>query len=259
MNNPRATDVHTPWKPHEIMAVLNRIPDGKKPPAAFIYYLRTTMRVYHADSQDLWETIQQIITPAENTKFLVALERPTYEAWANVVMDDSAREEAVLTALAKKIQKPSDFKRILEIKLEKGEGADEFLDRFSKLYMDQSDDLDYQNGASSPQYCAILLNCLPTKIADLIKTDNRNWSENRASQMARAVMHYWKEGRNQEHYPVTIRESERKAKKELATSNSEPWFPRVPANYGLGEIKVPDFSDYYHNYTPNFHSNGTKG
>lgn len=108
------------------------------------------MRVYHADSRDLRISIPQIITPIDHNSFLAALGYPIHEALANVIADNSAREEAVPTALANTLQQPYVLGRIVEIKPKNGEGADEILERFSELNLDQSGDLNYRNGANSP-------------------------------------------------------------------------------------------------------------
>lgn len=90
-NYPETIDAYSPWKPNEMMAALSKIPDRKKSPASFVDYLRTTMRVYYADSRDLWAVIQQIITPTEHTRFLATLGHPTHEALINVIAYNSAR------------------------------------------------------------------------------------------------------------------------------------------------------------------------
>lgn len=138
-NNPRTIRVYNPWKPNEMMA-LSQIPDRRKSPASFVDHPRTTMCVYHADSRDLWAVIQQIITPSEHTRLLTILGQLSHEALANIIADNNARVEAVLTALANTLQKPINLARILDVRPKKGEGADEFLERFSELYMDQSGD-----------------------------------------------------------------------------------------------------------------------
>lgn len=71
VNNRCTIRVYSPWKPNEIMAILSQIPDHRKSPASFVDHLRTTMRIYHTDFQDLWAVIQQIITLSKHTRFLI--------------------------------------------------------------------------------------------------------------------------------------------------------------------------------------------
>ncbi|XP_067860761.1 uncharacterized protein [Heptranchias perlo] len=212
--NAQTIDVYYPWKPNEIMAILTGMPDRKKSPTSFVDFLWTTILVYNAESRDLWALVQQVLTPAEHARFLANLQFADHAALANHHAQNDARERAILTALTTTLQKPIDISKVLDTKPKRGEGAEEFLERFSEVYRSQSGDANYRNGANSPQYCAILINCLPTQVSEAIKTNNMDWSDNSPSQMARAVKYYWKESKNQESQPQVKIKAEYVMKKE---------------------------------------------
>lgn len=108
--------------------------------------------------------------------------------------------------------------------------------------MHQSGDLNFQNGANSPQYCAILLNSLPTKVAEAIKTNNIDWSESSSSQMAHAVRYHWKDIRKQENQPVVKTKTEYVTTEAAPRSNLDLWnSPQTRARHDLPDwTKAPE-------------------
>ncbi|XP_038668122.1 uncharacterized protein LOC119973770 [Scyliorhinus canicula] len=184
------------------MAILAGIPDRKQSPAAFIHFLRTTIQVYNTETRDLWALVQQILKPEEHIRFRHNLHLHNPNLLVPVTLagllalhnNQQQQQDAIYQALTTTLQKPVDIIKVLETKPKKGEGADEFSERFEENYKNQAGDVNYRNGANSPQYCAMLLSCLLTQVSDAIKTNNMDWSDNSPTQMARAVKYYWKDG-----------------------------------------------------------------
>ncbi|XP_072335646.1 uncharacterized protein [Scyliorhinus torazame] len=207
-------DVYFPWTPSEMMAIMATIPDRKKSPAAFVDSLRTTISIYQADSRDLWALVQQILTPAEYRNYLNHLNYASHAALQQAYALDDDRRTQILNALNSTFQRPINLSVILDLKPKKTEEPEEFLERFNEIYRGQSGDLLYQNGQNSPQYCAMLMHCLPPSVVTAVKCNNMNWTENDPSQMARAVIFYWKEGVGQEGGSVTKVKTEYVMKKD---------------------------------------------
>ncbi|XP_072332384.1 uncharacterized protein [Scyliorhinus torazame] len=207
-------DVYFPWTPSEMMAIMTTIPDRKKSPAAFVDSLRTTISIYQADSRDLWALVQQILTPAEYRTCLNHLNYASHAALQQAYALDDDRRTQILNALNSTFQRPINLSVILDLKPKKNEDPEEFLGRFNEIYRGQSGDLLYQNGQNSPQYCAMLMHCLPPSVVTAVKCNNMNWTENDPSQMARAVRFYWKEGVGPEGGSVTKVKTEYVMKKD---------------------------------------------
>lgn len=126
---------------------MNTIPDGKKSPAKFVDFLQTTIWVFHADSRDLWVLVQHVLSPAVHARFLAHL---GHDVLANLIAENTAREAAILATVTAILQKSIDIANILDTRPRR-EGADEFLERFSEMYIDQSGDVNFRNGVNPHQ------------------------------------------------------------------------------------------------------------
>lgn len=67
------------------------------------------MDITYADSRSVWETVQRLITPTENAKFLAALGYSAYEALVTGITEESTRENDVFTALTNSFQEPVEL------------------------------------------------------------------------------------------------------------------------------------------------------
>lgn len=134
------TGMYFPY-PNEIMAILSQMPDWTKPPASFVSFFRTIIRVYNSNSRDLWPWCN-VITPVEHARFLANL--GGHDTRTNLLAQRPARKDAIIIALT--LQKPIDISWIvLDTGPQKGEGAEEFLKKFSEIYIVQSGDTNYRN------------------------------------------------------------------------------------------------------------------
>lgn len=145
------------------------------------------MSVYQANSTDLWSLIEQVLTTLEHARFKDHLRFNDHAALQAAHNQDDQRQAHMLTAATLALQKLVDLTKILDMKPKKGESAEEFLDRFKDVYGNQSGDLNYAGGNATPQFWAMLMNCLPLAVAQSIKTNNMDCMEATLSRMSRVV------------------------------------------------------------------------
>jgi len=193
--------IYVPWKPHEIMSVLSGAPDRVNNTTGFCDFLRTTVAIYQGCGKDMWALVQQVLNKREYDKFrekllmgtpaiVVPVTQATFEV---AVPQDPAQQDAILAAVSATFVKTVDLTKVMDTKPKKGESVDSFLDRFMCIYASRAGDSNYDNGRPSPQFNALLVGCLPTKLADKIKINNMDWPDNTHSQITRAVKYYWVE------------------------------------------------------------------
>lgn len=66
----------------------------------------------------------------------------------------------------------------------------DFWERYTTAYRTHAGDEAYYRGALLPQFNAILMNCLPPKVASPIKT-NLDWADNTEAQQRRPAFAFW--------------------------------------------------------------------
>uniref|UniRef100_UPI00398F8C65 uncharacterized protein n=1 Tax=Pristiophorus japonicus TaxID=55135 RepID=UPI00398F8C65 len=191
---PAMIQLWLPWKPHELMSILTSAPNKNTCPQRFIEFLSRTIRVYQADSRDLWSLVQQVLTGSEWTRFKEALGYQTHDALEVAHANNENRETMILDAVHVVLRKPVDITKVLDMKPKKGETVEEFLERFKEVYGTQSGDQVFSKGQPSPQFCSMLMNCLPGTVATAIRPNNLDWCDTTTQAMSRAVKAFWKDG-----------------------------------------------------------------
>ncbi|XP_055487194.1 uncharacterized protein LOC129694503 [Leucoraja erinacea] len=194
---PATIQVYAPWKPNDMLIILNGAPDKVKCPGRFVEFIGNMLDAYQAVSLDAWSLVRQSLNRTQWGKFLAQLGYNNHAAMEAVhpgVAGDEQRKTLLLAALEATLRKPIDLPKVLDQKPKRNEDPEDFLERFKDVYGSHAGDQNFNTGQQSPQFCATLMLCLPDGVGTSVKTNNLNWTGMNTPDMCRAVCALWKRG-----------------------------------------------------------------
>jgi len=187
-------EVYIPWKPQEMCLIMSHAPNRKTNPEDFLDYIIKTIQMYQATPQDLFSLCCMALTPSECSTWKGHLHDPAPQDWVTFARQVPNVRDQITTisdALKRTLQQPVDITQVLECKPKVGEDGPDYWDRFCSTYATFAGDTTYNAGLASPQFNALLLQCIPETLAAYIRINNMNWPDNTRAQMRRALTYYW--------------------------------------------------------------------
>lgn len=248
---PATIQVYAPWKPNDMLIILNGAPDKVKCPGRFVEFIGNMLDAYQAVSLDAWSLVRQSLNRTQWGKFLTQLGYNNHAAMEAVhpgVAGDEQRKTLLLAALEATLRKPIDLPKVLDQKPKRNEDPEDFLERFKDVYGSHAGDQNFNTGQQSPQFCATLMLCLPDGVGTSVKTNNLNWTGMTTPDMCRAVCALWKRGE--------AGDPPAKVKTEYVITREQPPKPKGPPHAETRGYQkehqscVPVWMDSQHNTYP---------
>ena len=130
------------------------------------------------------------LTPSECARWKTHLEHQDWTAFSGAINQPQQQVTQISEALKRTLQQPVALAKVLECKPKPGEDGPDYWDRFCSTYATFAGDAAYNGGQASPQFNALLLQCIPETLAAAIRTNNMDWPDNTKPQMRSALTYY---------------------------------------------------------------------